>query len=186
MNIEGLQDLLDRVRVTSWQRWLFIVAAIASALGASRFTAVAAGHSPGVVLALVFGLAAVACARADTHVGLVGGGIVVWQWLATVDDTATPWAVAVAACLLMFHTLLALMAVTPITAVVSPSIARSWGRRVLVALLAPLAVWVCVLLLDERQIPGNVLLTFAGFVTLTVLVFVARNSSEPSDQLDTH
>ena len=186
MNVDGLQDLLDRVRVTSWQRWLFIAVAVVSVVGASTLTAAVAGHLTGIVLALVVGLAAVACARADTHTGLVAGAIVVWQWLATVDDVSSPWTVAVAACLLVFHTLLALMAVTPITAVVSPPILRTWGRRLLIVLTATLAVWMCVLVLDQRQSPGNVLLTFAGFVTLTVLVFLARTASEPSDPLDTH
>lgn len=186
MNVEGLQDLIDGVRITSWQRWLFIALAIASAVGASTMTAHVAGQVTGVLLALVFALAAVACARADTHTGLVTGAIVVWQWLATVDDVSSPWAVGVAVCLLVFHTLLALMAVTPITAVVAPPVVRCWVRRLLVVAGAALAVWVCVLVLDGRQTPGNVLLTLSGFITLTVLVFLARASSEPSDQVDTH
>jgi hypothetical protein len=186
MNIEGLQDLLDRVRITSWQRWMFIVIAIASLVGASMITSHVAGQVTGVLLALVLGLSALASARADTHTGFVAGAVVVWQWLATVDDVSSPWAVAIAVCLLVFHTLLALMAVTPITAVVAPPVAQRWVRRTLVVAAATLAVWTCVLVFDQRQTPGSVLLTVSGFVTLTVLVFLARATSEPSDQLDTH
>ena len=103
----------------------------------------------------MFGLAATACARADTHTALVAEAVVLWQWLATVDDVTSAWTVVVAMCLSVFHALVALMAVTPITAVVAPAILRSWVQRVLIVAAATLAVWVCVLVLDERRAPGK-------------------------------
>ena len=184
MNIEYLQDVLDRLRVTSGQRWLFVAVAVVCAVGASTMTALAAGHQTGVVLALVFGFSATACARADSNTALATTGIILWQWIGTVDDATSTWAVGTALCVFVFHTLIALMAVTPITATVVPSVLRRWlGRMVLVA-LATLAMWAGVVVLDQRQTSGSVVLTFAGFVALTALVFLIRANISPTDQVE--
>jgi hypothetical protein len=98
----------------------------------------------------------------------------VWQWLATTDDATTPWAIPFAVALLLFHSIIALMAVTPINARVPASLLIRWGQRGCYVVAAIIAVWAVVVLMDQRRAPGNVALTALGFVTLAALILATR------------
>ena len=177
MNVGQLQLWIDRLWLVSGQRWLFIALALSGVAGASTITALAAGSQTGVVVALMVALAIVAVVRPDSHVALGVMVAMVWQWLATTDDATTPWAIPFAVALLLFHSVIALMAVTPINARVPASLVLRWLRRSCYVVAATVGVWAVVVVMDQRGAPGSAALTALGFVTLTALVLVTRAHS---------
>jgi hypothetical protein len=156
MNVGRLQGWIDRLWLVSGQRWLFIAVSLGCVAGASTVTALASGRQTGVVVALMVAFA------------------MVWQWLATTDDATSPWTIPFAVLLLVFHTLIALMAVTPVNVRVPVSLLGRWARRVCLVAVATVGVWVIVVITDQRRAPGSVALTALGFVTLAALIVVAR------------
>ena len=116
MTVGQLQLWIDRLWMVSGQRWLFVAVSLGCVAGASTITALVAGSQPGVAIALMTGLAVVAVIRPDSHGAFVVEVAVVWQWLAATDDVTTPWVIPFAVLLFVFHTAVALMAVTPIAA----------------------------------------------------------------------
>lgn len=174
MNNGQLQVLLDRLAITSWQRWALIACAVVSATAASAVCAVVAGQQTGGAVAVIVVLAFAAAFRADSHIALIAAAVIVWQWIASAVNLATPWAIAVAGCLLVFHASIAIMAVTPITAVVGADVLRAWAIRVAVVTAATVAMWALVVGLDQASRPGRAIVTGAAFVTLGALVLFAR------------
>lgn len=170
-----VQAALDRIAVTSAQRWSLIGAGFAAAVGASVVAAVASGTAVGVVTVLVALVAGVAVARPDTHAALVTMGLVAVQWLALVDDTTTPWALVVALCLFVFHVAVAATAVTPITTTIDPVTTRRWITRSAAGGAATGGVWVIAVWLADRQAPGNTMVTAGALAVLAVLALVARH-----------
>lgn len=174
MNWNALPRPVVLVPRVAWQRWALIAAAVAAVLGASTSTALAAGHQNGVVLALIVALAVVAVIYPYTNAGLVTEAVVVLQWLAAVDHTTTPWTMCVASCLFVFHVVVALTALTPVTAALDGAILRRWARRSGVIVLATIGVWGIVVAMAARRAPGSAALTVIAFVTLTGLLLLAR------------
>ena len=113
----------------------------------------------------------------DTHAATAVEVIVVWQWLASTDDPTNAWAIPIALCLFVFHTAIALMALTPMTANVDRSILLRWSRRSGYVVVATIGMWALVVVLHERRAAGSAAVTLAGFVTLTVLVVATRTLS---------
>jgi hypothetical protein len=174
MTVGRLQLWIDRLWLVSPQRWLFIALSLCCVAGASTVTALASGTQTGVAVALMLALAVVAVVRPDSHVALGVEVAMVWQWLATNDDATSPWTVPFAVLLVVFHTLIALMAVTPINARVPVSLLGRWAWRGCFVVAATVGVWAIVVVLDQRRAPGSVALTALGFVTLAALILVAR------------
>ena len=173
--IEDMQRLIDRLWLVSWQRWILIAVSVLAATAATTFTALAAGNQTGVMVVLVVGLAIGAAASPDSHTALAVEVLVVWHWLASADEPTTVWVVPMAWCLLTFHTVIALMAVTPITADVDRAVLVRWSGRTAAVALAVGAMWALVVAMDERDAAGNTALTMLGFVTLTALVVATRS-----------
>jgi hypothetical protein len=174
MTVGGLQLWIDRLWLVSPQRWLFIALSLCCVAGASTVTALASGTQTAVAVALMLALAVVAVARPDSHAALGVEVAMVWQWLATTDSATTPWVIPFAVLLLVFHALIALMAVTPINARVPASLVGRWAWRGCPVVAATIAMWGIVVILDQRSAPGSVVLTALGFVTLAALIVVAR------------
>jgi hypothetical protein len=174
MNVGRLQLWIDRLWLVSGQRWLFIALSLGCVAGASTVTALASGRQTGVVVALMVAFAIVAVVRPDSHAALGVVVAMVWQWLATTDDATSPWTIPFAVLLLVFHTLIALMAVTPVNVRVPVSLLGRWARRVCLVAVATVGVWVIVVIVDQRRAPGSVALTALGFVTLAALIVAAR------------
>jgi hypothetical protein len=174
MNVGRLQVWIDRLWLVSGQRWLFIAVSLCCVAGASTITALASGTQTGVVVAVMVALAIVAVVRPDSHAALGVEAAMVWQWLATTDDPTTPWAIPFAVLLLLFHTLIALMAVTPINVRVPASLLVRWAWRGCFVAVATVGVWAIVVVMDQRRAPGSVALTALGFVTLAALIVVTR------------
>ncbi len=174
MTVGQLQQWIDRLWLVSGQRWLFIALSLGCVAGASTVTALASGTQTGVVVALMVALAIVAVVRPDSHAALGVEVAMVWQWLATTDDATSPWTIPFAVLLLVFHTLIALMAVTPINVRVPVSLLGRWARRCCFVASATVGVWAIVVVMDQRRAPGSVALTALAFVTLAALILVAR------------
>ncbi|WP_040495607.1 hypothetical protein [Ilumatobacter nonamiensis] len=179
MNDGRLQRWLDQIALTSWQRWALIAVAIASAAGASTTSALAAGHQTAGFLVLIISTACLATVRADEHTALITEVLIVWQWIATVDDVSTAWSLLAAMFLFVFHSTIAMMAVTPIGAVVGRDVARLWLVRAAVVMVATVAMWIIVVVLDQGSLPGNPLLTAAGLAVLAGLIVLARHRLAP-------
>ena len=176
MIVEDLQRLIDRLWLVSWQRWVLIAV---SGRRRNRCHDVHRGSPPGsqtgVIVVLVVGLAIGAAASPDSHTALAVEVLVVWHWLASIDDPMTPWVIPMTWCLLVFHAVVALMAVTPITADVDRAILVRWAGRTALVALGVGAMWSLVVAMHERDAAGSAALTVLGLVTFTVLVVATRS-----------
>lgn len=170
-----LQQGLDRLRATSGQRRVLVVTAIVSAVVAS-FVA-GAGPTPPLVWIVVVVSAVAAAMAPDTHTGLFVVAIVVWQWLAAVDDVASVRSLGVAIALFVFHSLLALMAVTPGTAAIHRDVLIRWLRRGGWVNAGTVAVWALVAVFEGRNAPGSATLTATGMVVTAAAILVLRHRS---------
>jgi hypothetical protein len=170
MNTGELQQVVDRLAMVSSQRSVFGALAVVAAVAASA----ASAGSSGFVLVLVLGLAAAAASHPDSHAALLVEAVVVWQWVAGTHDATDPAVVAVASALFVFHTVIALMAVTPSSAVVGRVLVWRWLRRSGYVLVATGSMWLVVVVMVDRQAPGSVLLTFMAFATLAAFAVAIR------------
>ena len=177
MTVGQLQRWLDGLVLIPAQRWLLIALSLGCVTGASTITALVAGSQPGVAIVMMVALATVAVIRPDSHSALVAEGVVVWHWLAAIDDVTTPWVIPFAILLFVFHIAVALMAVTPLTGHIHSALLLRWIRRSGPVVAATVGVWVIVVVMDQRRAPGNEALTVLGFTTLTVLILVTRERS---------
>ena len=179
MNLAEVAHWSDRLRTVPAQRWGLIAVTVAAAVAASSFTGVVAGHVDGFVLTLVFATALVAALRPDLHTALLVETIVVWHWFAATEDRLTPWAMPMGLCLFVFHVGIALMSVAPMRAIFDRTVIWRWSVRSGYVVVATVAVWLLVIVLDGRQAAGSAALTAVAFVTLTGLVLAARVRSAP-------
>ena len=175
MIVEDLQRLIDRLWQVSWQRWILIAVSVVAATAATTFTALAAGNQTGVIIVIVVGLALGAAAFPDSHAALAVELIVVWHWVASADDPTTAWVVPMSWSLLVFHTVIALMALTPITATVDRTVLVRWAGRTAAVAVAVAVMWILVVVMDERRAAGSTALTAVGLVTFIVLVLITRS-----------
>jgi hypothetical protein len=166
---------LQRLVRVAPQRWLLGALAVVAGTGSSIVTGVSGGGLPPLVLLIVGALAVLSAIRPDAHTALVLVAVVVWQWVVVVDDPTGPAVVAVALTLLVFHSTIALLAPSPVTAHLDPGILRCWLRRTGLVAGATVAVWGLVLLMDQRRASGSAVVTLAGFVTALVLVALLRS-----------
>ena len=174
MSAGELQQGIDRLAMVSSQRWLFGTLAVVAAGGASAAASAAGASASQFVVLLILGLASAAAFHPDSHAALLVEAMVVWQWLAGTDDATDPWVIAVASSLFVFHTVIALMAVTPSSAVVDRVLLLRWLRRGGYVLVATCSMWLIVVVMVDRQAPGSVLLTFLAFVTLAAFTVAIR------------
>ncbi len=172
-----VSHLIERLLLVSPQRWVLVAVALASAVAASWLAAAEEGHQTGIVLVIVVAMAIGATILPDSHAALFAVAVILWQWLASADDVLTPLAIPMALCLFVFHTAIALMAVTPISAHVDRSTIVRWVVRSSYVAFATVAMWVIVVVMNERRAPGSVTLTSVGFVTLTILILALRSST---------
>jgi hypothetical protein len=155
---------------------------VIAVVAASTITTLVAGQLIVVVLVLIVGLAIGSAIRPDSHTATAAEAVVVLQWLVSTRDETTAWAILTALCLLVFHMVIALMALTPITATIDRSILLRWSRRGGWIAVATIGTWALVLAMAERRAPGSAALTVVGFVTLSGLILVTSIYSASSEQ----
>jgi len=151
---------------------------VLSPLAAVGITWLAANRVlPGV--AMVVMLLSGACAiRPDSHFGVLVVAIITIQWLAIVHNHTTPWSIAVAAALTIFHAAHAAATVAPITTAWTPAMRHRWARRAVALVLASAATWTIVAFAQAHRAPitGTILLT-ASLLVLAAGAFWARNGN---------
>ena len=130
----------------------------------------------------IVGFAVASVLLPDSHAATAVGAIVVLQWLATVDGTTSGWAILVALCLFVLHASVGLMALAPISATIDRSIVLRWARRSGSIVVATIAMWAVVVVMNERRAAGSAVLTAIGFISLTGLMLVTRAHSAPTDE----
>ena len=174
MTTRRLQQQLDQALAATAQRWLLGgVAALAATLASATMT-MRSTHGDGWVVVVVAVLAVVAAIQPDEHTALIVVAIVVMHWLAVGGGVDSAWSMAIAGALFVFHTVIALMAVTPHTAVVHSAILRRWLVRSAVMIPATVGVWILVGVFERREAPGNAALSALAFAILAVAVVALR------------
>lgn len=172
-----LQRWIDTASLVSTQRWAFGVVAVVSIVGALVFTSVGTDDRFGWFAVLTVGLAIVATVEAGSHTAAVVIGLVVLQWMSATDDVTTVRSLPVALCLLVFHCLLASMAVTPHSATVHPDVLRRWLQRTGAVAIGTGVVWLLVGALERRDAPADPQLTALALVaTGAGVVLLLRQS----------
>jgi hypothetical protein len=82
------------------------------------------------------------------------------------DDPTSGWAVPLALCIVGFHALVSLLATTPPSAVLDPTVLRRWALRALVPVAATVAVWGLAVALEGRG--ASVAVVLAGLSALAL------------------
>lgn len=118
-------------------------------------TWIAAGEGRAWVVLVAGAVGALAARRPDGHAGLLAVGVLAVDWVATVDDHATPWVLVLAALVAVLHTAGAAAGVAPPRAVWTAAMRRRWLTRLGVAVGAAAVTWVVVALLDGRAGRGR-------------------------------
>lgn len=175
---ERLQDWLDRARIAADVRWALGAVAVLAVVAANVVidSATPTGFGRGsIVISL---LAVVAAVQAASHTAIAVVAIVVLHWTGSIEDVTDVRAPIVGVCLAVFHTTLALMAVTPHSAPVPAALVRRWAQRLGVVAVATFVTWLLVLALASRDAPGNAVLTVSALVLLLagVLAVHARST----------
>jgi hypothetical protein len=175
MSEQAFQDsawLLTRARgVGLVLRVLVLVAPLAALLCAR----VASGRMVLVLDACVLAFTLYCVIVPDSHVGLVVAMLVGARWLASVDDTTTPWALGAALALLAFHTSLAAASVAAPAARWSAAMRRRWLRRVGVVALLCAATWSVTAAIGRYDVAASSALVLSALVILAAAGLWARN-----------
>ena len=185
------QERVDEVRAVSLQRLVLALLAVAVPPAACALAAgVSPEHRTSTALLLVIGfLALLSAIQPDGHLPLVTIVAVAGYWIAVVSDRASPWSIAVAALLYLFHTVTALMAMTPNSATIDRATLWRYAARSGVIALVLAVTWGIVELFAGRHAPGNAVLTGAVVVVLIAAAFTVRaaslGSSEPPEDAKT-
>jgi len=174
MNAGQLQQWIDQLAMVSAQRWAFAAIAVASVVAAFAAAAVVGGDQVGFVLVLLAGFALAAVVRPDSHTALLVEVVVVWQWLAGTEDVTNPGVILVASGLFVFHTVIALMAVTPSSAVVDRALVWRWLRRCGWVLIATGVMWLVVVVMVDRRAPGSALFSSLALLMLAGFALAIR------------
>ena len=177
-----LQRWIDTASLVSTQRWAFGVIAVASIVGALLLTSVGTDDRFGWFAVFTVVMAVAAAVQAGSHTAAAVVALVVLQWLSAIDDVATPRSLPVALCLLVFHVLLAVMAVTPHSATVHPDVLRRWLQRTGAVAIATGIVWLLVGALERRDAPADPQLSLLALVAAGVaVVLLLRRSIVDAD-----
>lgn len=170
-----LQRWLDTAAMASRQRWALGSVAVAAILVALTATLAGTDDRFGWFSMTTVVLAAVAAVQPGSHAAAVVLAAAVLQWVPAAGDLSTPRSLLVALCLITFHSVVALMEVTPHSATVHREVLRRWALRGGVVAVATTLVWLLARVLERRGSAANpnltllaVLAAAAGVVTLLV------------------
>ena len=174
MNTERLQEFVDLARAASPQRWRLGFLAVASATSA----AVAAGFGAGPFLVLMVVVPAiVATVSAGSHTAIAVIVIIIVEWIGSGGAVTSPAALIIALGLFVFHAVLSLLAVTPHSAALPPTVLRRWVQRSAVVSGATIALWAFVVVLEQREPPPDGVLLVLALAVLVAATTAARSRS---------
>ncbi|MCP4958269.1 MAG: hypothetical protein GY925_03260 [Actinomycetia bacterium] len=130
---------------------------------------VASTNNPIVAIEVAILLGTLLSAAApDSHVGLLVTLFIVVDWITSVEGRTSPWAMAVAASLALFHTSMAASSIAPRARTWTPAMRRRWAGRLLVAAAAGVATWLVVVLIQHLSLGTNHMVVTTGLLTLAV------------------
>jgi FtsH-binding integral membrane protein len=177
MSEERLQEslwLLSRARgVGILLRVLILVSPVVS-VGCTRM---AAGQSVPVIDLIVVGLTLACVVAPDSHLGLLVVLLVGIEWLAMVDDPTTPWSVAGAVSLTVFHAAMAAASVAPPAARWSPAMCRRWVRRSFALMAASVGTWAAMAAINRFDVASSSVLIPASLLVLAIAGVWARDGT---------
>lgn len=172
-----LQHWLDTLRATSPHRWALGAVAVLAVVAAIAVSLVGSGRSFGWFGLTIVVTAFVATIQAGSHTGFAVIALVALFWLGTVDDVTSPRSMIVATCLFVFHTALALMAVTPHSSSIHPDVLRRWLARSTPVVVATVVVWVLVGVFDRRDAEADPALTLLALLCVGASALVLARRS---------
>jgi hypothetical protein len=176
MSAQAFQDswwLFTRARGVGFVLRMLALASPPAALVCTRM----AGGSAVVVELCVVMLTGWCVVVPDSHVGLLVVLLVGVGWQFSVDDTTSPWALAAALALLMFHTSLAAASIAAPGAVWSSSMRRRWLRRAGVLAVTCAATWLLVAAVNVYDVTSSAALVVAALVVLALAGLWARDAT---------
>jgi hypothetical protein len=140
-------------------------------------TWLAAGHTVPVIDVVILGSALACVVLPDSHVGLLVVLLVGIEWLATVHDRATPWSIAAAASLAVFHASMAAASVAPPAATWTRSMCRRWMRRTAGVMVASVGTWAVVAAIRGHHVANSSVLVAASLIALAGAALWARGGT---------
>ncbi|HSB87808.1 MAG TPA: hypothetical protein VLD86_15960 [Ilumatobacteraceae bacterium] len=150
---------------------------LTSPLVAVGCTWIAAGHTVPAINVVIVALILVCAVLPDSHIGLLVVVLVGIEWLATVHDETSPWAVGAAASLTVFHASMAAASVTPPAARWTRAMRRRWVRRSVAVMLASSATWAVVAAIHGLDVTSSTVLVTSSLVAAAVAGLWARDGT---------
>jgi len=178
---QAFQDswwLFTRARGVGFVLRMLVLVCPIAALACTR---VAGGNTPTVIEFLVVALTAWCVVVPDSHVGMLVVLLIGVGWLAAVDDPTSPWSLAVALVLLVFHLSLAAAGIAAPGAVWSRAMRHRWGRRTGVLGLASVVVWLLVAAVNRYDLAASSALVAAALVVAAVAGLWAKEATLRSE-----
>ncbi|MGH1502163.1 MAG: hypothetical protein ACRBI6_01275 [Acidimicrobiales bacterium] len=160
----------------SRQQWLLRGVATVAATVAMAVAAGVGGWPAAAVVAPTL-LAALASIRPDSHLPLVVDAAIVGSLALAIDDPATPWLPVAAVCLVIRHAATTLAASLPVGGALAPSIVSRWVRQAAAIAAGTVGLWVVVVVLDRRDLPGSAVLTALALTVAAALALAVRERS---------
>lgn len=182
LSTPSLQDRLDEILHASRQQWALRAMAVLAPLAAVLAAAQAARSWWPFGLVLVPILSVASILRADSGWPMLVPLVVVWHWLAAVDDLATPWLPVAASCLLVHHVVVALAATVPVGGRLPDATLRLWATRSAVGVAMTIGMWALVVAFERREAPGNGLLTGLALAVVAAAAVAIRARSLPAER----
>ena len=157
--------LLSRARGMGVMLRVLMLMSPAAAVGC---TWLAAGRTIPAINVVILGLAVVCVVLPDSHVGLFVVLFVGIEWLATVHNQTTPWAVGSAASLAVFHASMAAASAAPPAATWTRAMCRRWSRRSFAVMVASVGTWAVVAAIHGYHVASNAVLVAASLAAIAI------------------
>ena len=153
---------------------------VLSPLAVVGITWLAANRVLPAVACVVMLLSGACAIRPESHFGVLVVAVITIQWVAIVHDHTSPWSIAAAAALTVFHAAHAAATVAPITAAWTPAMRRRWARRAGALVLASTATWAVVALVSpHHRGAGEALLPLSLAVLAAGALWARRGNARP-------
>lgn len=145
---------------------------LVATVGGIASVGLAGGHANGLIALVVVVLAVFAGARPDSDVGALVIAIVIPHWYVAVGANALAWAVVPALCVLVAHSALAALAVTPSPCFLPRASGIRWAAHAGLVMVATGAVWAVTWYLSSLNGNGQQPVTVLGFLVLAATALV--------------
>lgn len=166
--------LLARGRGAALVLRLLVVVGPTAAVGC---TWLAAGRTVALLDVAIIGLAGACAVLPDSHLGLPVVVLVGVDWLATVDNQTTPWALGSAVSLAVFHAAMAASSVAPPAARWTGAMCRRWLRRTVAVMVGSAATWAFLAAVHRVEVAGSGVWFAVSLMLLAIAALWARDGT---------